>query len=262
MTRLREASACAWGLALVVSVVVLLPSRAGADPADEGLMFNQLNTARAQNRLGCLGRSGELDGVARRHAARMAAAPHPFHNPNLRAETPGWPAIGEVVGRIGAGPGWDSALQRLFLSSPVHRAVMLSPGYTVVGIGTARSANGDVNAVEVFGRSSACRTARPPAPARAARAARAVARPAPTPPTTAPPPPTTTTTTQPLSRIALAPLPHGPHTVVVLTDADEHARQPSKPLAVGATGAQVVALGALVSCATRSRRGGRRRPSC
>ncbi|MEY2478384.1 MAG: hypothetical protein QOG87_3699, partial [Actinomycetota bacterium] len=199
MTRPYVASVRAWGLALVLSLT-LTAGRAGADPPDEGLLFNQLAGARAQNRLGPLTRSAELDAIARRHASRMAASPKPFHNTGLLAETPGWLAVGEVVGRITAGPGWDSRLQQLFLSSPTHRRVTLSGNFTMVGIGTARGASGDINAVEVFGRPSDTR------PPRAPRAARATGPPAARralPPTTAAPPPPTTTTTVPLSKLAL-----------------------------------------------------------
>ena len=263
MTRPKTASVRAWGLALVFLVMVLLPARAGADPGDEALLFAQLNTARAQNRIAGLARSPELDVIARRHAARIAGAPHPFHNANLGNETPGWVAIGEVVGRVDGGPGWEGRLQQLFLSSPTHRRVTLGTNYTVVGIGTVRTANNVVNAVEVLGRPSGARPARPP------RAARTAPAPAPrrAPPATPPPPPPTTTTTQPLSRLALAPLPAAPPATLPPTPlaraAASHATV-TAPLAFGATAAELAVLGLLVSVAsaTRSRPAGRRRPWC
>ena len=264
MTRPMTASVRAWGLALVLLVMVLATGRAGADPADEALLFAQLNTARAQSRIAGLARSPELDAIARRHAARIAGAPHPFHNANLPNETPGWLAIGEVVGRVDGGPGWEGRLQQLFLSSPTHRRVTLGTNFTVVGIGTVRTAANVVNAVEVFGRPSGTRPARPP---RAARTAPAPARPKAPPATTPPPPPTTTTTTQPLSRVALAPLPAGPPPALprppVVAAPASHAGA-TGPLTFGATAAELAVLGLLVSVAsaTRSRPAGRRRPWC
>ena len=269
MTRPKTASVRAWGLALVflvlvLLVVALLPARAGADPGDEALLFAQLNTARAQNRVAGLARSPELDVIARRHAAGIAGATHPFHNANLANETPGWLAIGEVVGRVDGGPGWEGRLQQLFLSSPIHRRVTLGTNFTVVGIGTVRTANNVVNAVEVLGRPSGTRPARPP------RAARTAPAPAPrrAPPTTPPPPPPpTTTTTQPLSRLALAPLPAAPPATfppAPLARAAASRATVTGPLALGATAAELAVLGLLVSVtsATRSRPAGRRRPWC
>lgn len=259
MTRPLTASVRAWGLALVLLVMVLSPGRAGAEPADEALLFAQLNTARAQSRIAGLARSPELDVIARRHAARIANAPQPFHNARLFHETPGWVAVGEVVGRIDGGPGWEGRLQQLFLASPTHRRVTLGTNFTVVGIGTVRTAANVVNAVEVFGRPSGARPARPP---RAARTTPAPAPPKPAAATTMPPPPPTTTTTQPLSRLALAPLPAAPPATVapapVVSVRSSHTGA-SAPLAFGATAAELTVLGLLASVvsATRSRPGGR-----
>jgi hypothetical protein len=267
MTRPKTASVRAWGLALVLLVMALAPGRVGADPADEALLFAQLNAARAQSRIAGLARSPELDVIARRHAARIAGAPHPFHNANLRAETAGWLAIGEVVGRVEGGPGWEGRLQQLFLTSPTHRRVTLGTSFTVVGIGTVRTATNVVNAVEVFGRPSGVR---PPRPPRAARAASTpVARPPrpaqPAPPPPPPPPPPTTTTTQPLSRLALAPLPGGPPATpspAPVARAGASRAGPPVPLAFGATAAELAVLGLLTSVvsASGSRRAGRRHP--
>ena len=264
MTRPHVASVRAWGLALALTLMVFAPGRAGADPPDEALLFNQLNAARAQSRLAPLARSGDLDAIARRHAARIAGAQRSFHNPGLRAETGGWVSIGEVVGRITAGPGWDSRLQQLFLSSPTHRRVMLGTGFTMVGIGTVRSPDGNVNAVEVFGRPGGTRQPRPAAPPRAARAAGAAAPARSTPPP--PPPPPTTTTTAPRSRVALAPVPAAPPPTTPVRRvpvAASHAGA-SPPLAVGALATEVMVVGALVTLVSekRSRPAGRRRPSC
>jgi hypothetical protein len=241
--------------------MVLTPAPAGADPSDEALLFEQLTTARAQHRIAPVARSAVLDTIARRHAARVAAAPQPFHNPGLRTETGGWVAVGEVVGRITAGPGWDSRLQQLFLSSPTHRRVALGTGFTMVGIGAVRSADGNISAVEVLGRPSSTAPPRSPAPRRAARAGSSVTRV----PEPAPPPPPTTTTV-PLSRLALAPVPAVPPPSVPAPAARASAVHAgaSAPVAAGALAGQLVVLGALVALVSgkRSRPAGRRRPWC
>jgi hypothetical protein len=260
MTRPKTASVRAWGPALVLLLMVL-PGRAAADPSDETLLFTQLTAARAQHRVNALARSAELDTIARRHAIRIAGAPQPFHNPGLLGETPGWLSVGEVVGRVDGGPGWEARLQQLFLASPTHRRVMLGTNFTVVGIATVRTPANVVNAVEVFGRPSGTRSARPPRAARAEPAPGARTAPA---PTTAPP---ATTTTQARSRLALAPVPSGPAVppaAAPVTPAAAARAGPSRPLAVGATAAEVAVVGALVvvASASRSRRAGRRPTGC
>jgi hypothetical protein len=262
----------------VLVVLLTLAARApsGADPPDEAALFGQTAASRAQRRVGSLSRSSELDAVARRQAARMAAAPSPFHNPALPAELAAWVAFGEVVGRINAGPGWDARLQQMFLASPTHRQVVLSPNYTEVGIATVRTAAGVVNAVEVFGRRSGARPLPAPRASRQAAAPRpsAATMPSPAPAALPPPPPaepapttTTTTTSPPLSRVALAGVASAPSSLQpeaahrMLHTARATPAVPLKGVAVVTLLAALSGLGR-VRRATRSTPTGRRRRAC
>jgi hypothetical protein len=244
------------GVALAVSILLALAVPARGDPADEALLLGQTAAARAQRRVGALTRSAELDAVARRHAERLAATPGPpFHNPNLFAETPGWVSVGEVVGRIDGTPGWEVRLQQRFMASPTHRQVIVSSAYTAIGVGTARSANGVVNAVEVFGRSAGARPARPP------RATRALpVRPAP-PPTTAPPttqpplPPPPTTVAPPATTTTTA-----AHVVAARHIASNEPPTPSRPLQVAGSLALMAAATSAAGASRRPRRRDRRDP--
>ena len=254
MTRPCRASAGAWGLAFAILVLLASSPPSGADPGDEGALYVQTTAVRTARRVGAVVRSAELDGIARRHAQRLAASTGPaFHNPNLQAEAAGWQAVGEVVGRITVGPGWDSGLMQLWLSSPVHRQVVLSGAFTAVGIGTARSPSGAISAVEVFGRGAgaaraprASRQQAAPAPARPARpVASTTSAPPPTTTTTAPPPPTTTTS--PPTTIAASGLP----SLVI-------AAAPTTPQPRGL--ADVAATAGLLGCCVGLQRVVRRRP--
>ena len=257
MTRPRRAGAGAWGLALVLFLIVFsAASPSGADSGEEAALLGQVAAARAGRRLAPLGRAGGLDTVARRHAARMAAAPSPFHNGGLRAETAEWTAVGEVVGRITAGPGWEGRLLQLFLASPAHRQVLLANAYTAVGVGTARGPGDEVNAVLVLARDPATRPAAAPRPARGQASPRP--SPPPTAPTTAAPPPPTTTTVAP-SPASLAPVPAAPAPAPLVALA-AHRRAASAPLRLaGSVGLVMTAAGAWIS-AMRSRPAARRRP--
>jgi hypothetical protein len=257
MTRPRRAGVGA-GVALattILSVLVVVPAR--GDPGDEVLLLGQTAAARAQRRLGALSRSAELDAVARRHADRLAAtAGPPFHNPNLFAETPGWISVGEVVGRIDGAPGWEVRLQQRFMASPAHRVVILSSAYTEIGVGTARSAGGVVNAVEVLGRSGRSRPPRPPRATRAQPAPAPRALPAAPPtiqPPPPPPPPPTTSTSAPPTTTTTAPL-----SIEGASRRASNAPVPSRPLRLVALMALSVAATSVAGVSRRRRPPGRR----
>ena len=242
------------GVALAVSINLLaLAVPARGDPADEALLLGQTAAARAQRRVGALARSAELDAVARRHAERLAATPGPpFHNPNLFAETPGWVSVGEVVGRIDGTPGWEVRLQQRFMASPTHRQVIVSSAYTAIGVGTARSSNGVVNAVEVFGRSAGARPARPPRATRA-QPVRPAAPPTTAAPTTQPPPPPPPpTTAAPLTTTTTA------ATDVVTARHIAPKEPPSRPLRLAGSLALVAAATSAAGASRHPRRRDRR----
>lgn len=73
----------------------------------------------------------DLQTVALRQAYRMAVYQRLYHNPYLTREVTNWRYLGENVGVGGSGV----ALATAFWNSAPHRANILNPYYTEVGIG-------------------------------------------------------------------------------------------------------------------------------
>ena len=124
-------------------VVALAPS-ALAGPSDD--LLSQTQAARAQAGLPGYASAGDLGSVAQQHAAQMAASGTLDHNPGLASDVCCWIALGENVGE---GSSVD-AVEQASLNSPDHRANILSPSYTEIGIGTAYAADGTLFVDEVF----------------------------------------------------------------------------------------------------------------
>jgi hypothetical protein len=127
--------------ALVVGLAVLAGAR-GADAqvflrADELLSRTLVNASRALNGAAPLAESPQLDVMARAQAARMAARGQIYHNPNLASDITAsglpWVRVGE---NVGVGPDIP-AIHAAFLASPHHRANLLFPQYTLIGMGVA-----------------------------------------------------------------------------------------------------------------------------
>jgi hypothetical protein len=232
----------------MVVLSLLFAPVARADGPDEALLAAQLASGRAALRLPALARAGDLDAVARSQAARMAAAGgHPFHNARLNAETRAWVSVGEVVGKVALAPGWDARLQQLFMASPTHRQVITNPGFTHVGIGTARTASGSIYAAEVFGRSSGGRPVPAPAP-RASRAPHAPTRPPVAVAAPPPPPPPTMVPAAPSTKMATSTtLPGGVLVALPPLRAIRHDAGTPVDLEVLAAAALLAALSALCS---------------
>jgi Cysteine-rich secretory protein family len=192
-SRLRMAARCvvlAVGLVLVISANVGPAPRARADARVS--LVGLTNNARAANGLPALVISGDLAAVAAKQAAWMAAHHVLAHTPNLPEAICCWSAVGENVGE-GSSP---SVLQAAFMASPPHRANILSPIYTQIGVGVAVDADGQLWVSVIFRAPSgavpkptpkptptpthgAAPTSHPtPTPTRAAVGTRSVSRPA------------------------------------------------------------------------------------
>jgi hypothetical protein len=166
-------------IATATLVLIAVPMAHAAESGDEAGLVARTNAAR-----GDAGRSGlrvaaDLTDVARRQAARMAARGEQYHNPNLAAEGGNWQAIGE---NVGVSTDIDT-LHQAFMDSPSHRANILDPQYTEIGVGAVRTSDGRLWVSEVF------RLPMPPATPRAAAAPAAPATPAPATPAPAAAPP-------------------------------------------------------------------------
>jgi hypothetical protein len=143
--RSRRALSAVLTLLMALGLFVALPGRALAGP-DEGSFFSAVNSARSANGLPALAYSGELAAVARRQAERMASSNKLYHNPNLGSEVSSWQIVAE---NVGYGPTW-SGIQQAFMASPDHRANILDPQLTQLGVGTAVGKDGRLWVAQVF----------------------------------------------------------------------------------------------------------------
>jgi hypothetical protein len=153
-----------------------------ADTGEEADFVSRINAERTSRGLGALATDSELTTIARRWSGKMAAANQLSHNPNLSKEvTQDWEKLGENVGVGGS----VADIHVAFMNSPAHRANILDPAFTHVGVGVVDGADGRIWVTEVFMRlrsdSGGTTTATTPTTVRT------------TSPTTARPPRTTTT---------------------------------------------------------------------
>jgi hypothetical protein len=167
----------------VAGAIVLVAPGARADSTAQ--LVQLTNSARAAHGLPPLSVSADLATAARRQAARMASAGILSHTPNLSGAVCCWSALGENVGEGGS----VAIVQQVLMSSPAHRANILSTSYTQIGVGVAVDGHGTLWVSEIFRRPIAGAAAPPPprpapkaAPApvksqRAAPAPQKVARP-------------------------------------------------------------------------------------
>jgi uncharacterized protein YkwD len=110
-----------------------LATSAFASPA--GDLAAATNAARSAAGLRALALNGQLTSVAQAWANQLAAAGTLSHNGALRTQVTGWQVLGENVGMGGDVP----AIQAAFMASPAHRANILDPRYTQMGVGSATS---------------------------------------------------------------------------------------------------------------------------
>ena len=257
---------------LVATVLVLFPAtRAFADAANspeaaEAGFTTRLNQERTSRGLQALATAGDLATLARQHSQDMAAAGHPYHDPNIRSEVQDWQVMGD---NVGSGPSVD-AVHQGFMSSQVHRDEILDPEYTQVGVGVAWAGN-VLYVTEIFRLPRSAQPLAAPAPAAASPASPPVvvrrvrpqvaSRSAPatalvTPTTTPTPPPPGPPTT-------VAAGPEAPRTTGALArlpgfDPRRVSRSvpvgPSRMAALAAAVLMVVVAGAQLSVARRHRR--------
>jgi uncharacterized protein YkwD len=133
------------------------PTRSIATIVDT--LYVLTNRERTRANLTPLRRSAELSRAAELQAEQMASAEKLAH------EVPGarYPTLASRLKLVGyayrssgenVAEGYTSgaALMASWMTSPPHRANILSAKYTETGVGMARSKNGRVYSVQVFGR--------------------------------------------------------------------------------------------------------------
>lgn len=119
----------------------------GHDPAAEASLVEVTNRFRAAHGLPPLAVDAALRSQARRWARHLATTSTLAHDPDLgTGVVRPWSLVGENVGR---GPG-VADLHAAFVASPTHRANLLDPGYTRIGVGALRGSDGRLYVVVRF----------------------------------------------------------------------------------------------------------------
>jgi uncharacterized protein YkwD len=111
-----------------------------ASPAEAGLL-RAVNATRAANGLGALRLDSTLTRAARRHSTEMIQGGY-FAHGNFRGRMLAFHIVGPFVGEnLAWGSGSYAAAGTViseWLASPDHRANLLRPSFTRIGIGAAR----------------------------------------------------------------------------------------------------------------------------
>jgi hypothetical protein len=134
--RIRRASK--WVATLSIVATALVGSAAFASPAfasPAGDLGVATNASRTSDGLPALAVNASLTAVAQAWANQLAAANVLSHNPALRGQVSDWSVLGENVGMAGDVP----TVQAAFMASPPHKANILDPRYTQMGVGSATS---------------------------------------------------------------------------------------------------------------------------
>lgn len=148
-TLLRRHPRRAGALGLAVLAVVA----AACMSAEARTFFDRTNGLRAAHGVAAVAEHGTLNRKAERWAAHMAATGKLAHS-NLAEGLDGvaWKYLGENVGVSEPTADTYLTIHRALEASPSHRAVMLDPEFTHMGVGVATSPDGRVWVAEVFAR--------------------------------------------------------------------------------------------------------------
>jgi uncharacterized protein YkwD len=136
-------------LAALVMPVLLVAVLAGCLDSQEQTLLNSVNSVRASAGAASLRESHQVSQRADQWAATLASEGRLRHSDLKRLPVPFTKAAENV-----AKAATLEEAHRLLTNSPSHRANMVDPAFTHVGIGTARGADGAIYAVEIFVRSS------------------------------------------------------------------------------------------------------------
>lgn len=132
-------------LVLVITPFGPLTAPALADSGMEASFVAKANAERAAHGLPALSAQSSLVATARSWSSAMAGRSTLSHNPDLASQVSGWQAVGENVGR---GPSVD-AIHAALMASPSHRANILDPRWSQIGIGVVVQ-DGTVWVTQVF----------------------------------------------------------------------------------------------------------------
>jgi hypothetical protein len=140
------------------------PAQPSAASASGAQLLALVNAERANAGLGSLQWRDDVAAIAQDWTGQMAAAGALSHNDSYFSDATrrliGSQARGENVAFSGS----VEAAHWAFMNSPGHRANILNPAFTEVGIGAVRAADGTTWVTEDFLQSSGAAVAAPPAP--------------------------------------------------------------------------------------------------
>lgn len=133
--RLRSLlTALTLSLALTSTSTLVATPPAGASTSRATRMLAMINAERVGAGLAPLARAQDLAATARAHSREMAAAQALFHRASFSSVCC-WSAVAENVGT-----GYSvRSLNRMLMNSPSHRANIMNPSMTQVGIGFVRT---------------------------------------------------------------------------------------------------------------------------
>lgn len=138
-------------LALLISLLQAFgtppTAEASIDSAKEADFIALVNVERAAQGLPSLTPRADIRTVARDHSVRMARESRLYHNPSFSTQITNWKTVAENVGR---GPSVQS-IHGAFMNSPGHRANIMHPDLTEIGIGV-EVRNGQVWVTQNFRR--------------------------------------------------------------------------------------------------------------
>jgi uncharacterized protein YkwD len=148
LARLAALAVAAVALALVLAAA----SRATGLTSTEASFLRAVNATRSAHGLGPVQVDGRLERAARLHTREMLAQDRFGHGRwwqrLVRLGAPG-PTFGENLGWATESSSPVERIIRLWLESPEHRAVLLYPGYSRVGIGVESGRFQGLDAVAV-----------------------------------------------------------------------------------------------------------------
>ena len=144
-------AACAAALIPLSTASYGPPAHALPGRAYESVAVDVTNDERTDHGLRRLRHDACLSRMAERHARRMAARQHVFHQDlDKVARLCGLSRTGENVA-YGFASG-RTVVTRGWMRSPAHRAAILTGPYRFVGVGAARSDGGHWYAAQLLGR--------------------------------------------------------------------------------------------------------------
>lgn len=120
-------------LALVMAFSTPQPAPAASGCWTGATRCQSINNYRHNHGLRGYTQKSDLQWIAKRYAAKLAATGVLRHNPYLAYQVKNYRWAGE---NVGYGPSWWTVL-RAFKRSPGHRALLLDRDFTQVGIGHA-----------------------------------------------------------------------------------------------------------------------------